>query len=179
MKLWKNLVLATASLAVGLSAVNIETASAAIVNYAFTVESSIKTGKGFFSFDDETFSDSIFPGTVVKSLSFQFDGDINVYTEQDDIAYPDFPMVYLVSSSNGKPSVELSYFFFDKTNPAEFYYEIVGEDLTILDANFQNTEIGFGKVTYTKVPEPATVFGAVVVLGTSLIINKKSRLLKQ
>ncbi|MCF4968317.1 PEP-CTERM sorting domain-containing protein [Nostoc sp. CMAA1605] len=179
MKLWKNLVLATASLAVGCSAVNMKTASAAIVNYAFTVESPTRNGQGFFSFDDETFSDSIFPETVVKSLSFQFDGDSNVYTEQDDIAYPNFPIVSLVSSVNGQPSIELSYFFLDKTNPAEFYYEIVGEDLTILDANFQNTEIGFGKVTYAKVPEPTTVFGAVIVLGTSLIINQKSRLLKQ
>ncbi|WP_427157016.1 PEP-CTERM sorting domain-containing protein [Aliinostoc sp. HNIBRCY26] len=179
MKLWKNLVLATASLAVGFAAVNVKTASAAIVNYAFTVESPTKTGKGFFSFDDETFSNSIFPGTVVKSLSFQFDGDSNIYTEQDDIAYPDFPIVSLVASVNGQPSIELSYFFLDKTSPTEFYYEIVGEDLTILDANFQNTEIGFGKVTYTKVPEPATMLGAVIVLGTSLIINKKSRLLKQ
>lgn len=175
MKLVKNLVFTAASLAIGLSVVNIKTASAAIVNYAFTVESPTKTGKGFFSFDDATFSSGSFPETIVKSLSFQFDGDSNLYTAQDDIAYPDFPVVSLVSSATGQPSIELSYFFFNKTNPTEFYYEIVGEDLTILDGTSQNTEIGFGRVTYTRVPEPTTMGGAVIVLGISLIVNKKAR----
>ncbi|UKP00422.1 PEP-CTERM sorting domain-containing protein [Nostoc sp. UHCC 0870] len=179
MKLLKNLAVTAATLAIGFSVVDVKTASAAIVNYAFTVESPTKTGKGFFSFDDATFSSGIFPEAIVKSLSFQFDGDSNLYTEKDDIAYPDFPVVSLVSSSTGKPSVELSYFFFDKVNPSAFFYEIVGEDFTILDGSFQNTEIGFGKVTYTKVPEPTTLGGAILVCGISLIIKRKAKAMRK
>ncbi len=55
------------------------------------------------------------------------------------------------------PSVELNYFFFDKLNLSAFFYEIVGRGFTILDSTFQNTEIRFGQVTYTKVPEPTTM----------------------
>ncbi|MEA5569198.1 MULTISPECIES: PEP-CTERM sorting domain-containing protein [unclassified Anabaena] len=179
MKLVKNLVLTAASLAVCFSAVDVKSASAAIVNYAFNVDSPTKTGKGFFSFDDATFSSGIFPEAIVQSLYFQFDGDSNIYTEQDDIAYPDFPVVSLTPSSTGSPSVELSYFFFDKVNPAEFFYEIVGEDLTILDGTSQNTEIGFGQVTYTKVPEPTTMGGAILVCGLSLIVKRKARPMKK
>ena len=179
MKLVKNLALTAASLVISFATVDVKTASAAIVNYAFTVESPTKTGKGFFTFDDETFSSGSFPEAIVKSLSFQFDGESNIYTQQDDIGYPNFPVVSLISSSSGKPSVALNYFFFDQVNPEQFYYEIVGEDFTILDGTFQNTEISFGKVTYTKVPEPATIGGAIVVCGLSLIIKKKTKATKK
>ncbi|AFY49530.1 PEP-CTERM putative exosortase interaction domain-containing protein [Nostoc sp. PCC 7524] len=179
MKFVKQLVFTAASLALCFSAVDVKSASAVIVNYAFSVDSPTKTGKGFFSFDDSTFSSGSFPEAIVKSLTFQFDGDSNIYTEKDDTAYPDFPVVFLSSSSTGKPIPQLSYFFFDKTSPDKFFYEIVGEDLTILDGEFQNTEIGFGKVSYTKVPEPATMLGVMLVSGLSLIVGKKAKSVKK
>ena len=88
MKLLPQLVFA-ASIALSLTTIDAKSASAALINYAFTVDSPINTGKGFFSFDDSTFSNDYIPEALVKSLSFQFDGDSTVYTEQDDLNYPD------------------------------------------------------------------------------------------
>ncbi|MBD2251105.1 PEP-CTERM sorting domain-containing protein [Nostoc parmelioides] len=180
MKLFPQLILTAASLTIGLASIGIQTASAAIVNYAFTVDSPTNKGKGFFSFDDSTFSNDSIPEALVQSLSFQFDGDSTIYTEKDAIAYPFFPVVLSTTYLTGKPTVGLSYSFYDKTNPAEpIVYEIVDNNFTILSGASSNTEIGFGTVTYSQIPEPATLGGTLLTFGLAFLGNKKSKFMKK
>jgi hypothetical protein len=170
MKLGSKLVLA-ASLAFGLVSIDLNSASAAIVRYTFTVDSPTAKGKGLFSFDDSTFIDN---AAIVKSLSFQFDGDSNIYTEQDDIQYPDFPLVYTTTLSTGATSLALNYQFDDKTNPASFIrYEIAGEDFTLYSINSPDGELISGNVSYRKVPEPAFLGGFLLVGSVSLMMRRK------
>ncbi|MBW4614711.1 MAG: PEP-CTERM sorting domain-containing protein [Desmonostoc vinosum HA7617-LM4] len=174
MKLVPQLVLAAASLTLGLTAINAKSASAAIIDYAFTVDSSINRGSGFFSFDDSTFSDDSIPEARVRSLSFQFNGESIVYTEQDDVNYPDFPIVFSTAFLTGKESVGLEYLFDDQANPSSLIsYEIVGEDFTIFSRTSPNTEIFSGKVSYQKVPEPTTLAGTLFAIGIGWLVKKK------
>ncbi|PHJ56359.1 PEP-CTERM exosortase interaction domain-containing protein [Nostoc linckia z18] len=172
MKLIPQLLLA-ASLTMSFATLNAKSVSAAIINYAFNVDSPTAKGNGFFSFDDATLSDnnSI---AIAKSLSFQFDGDSTVYTEQDDINYPDFPLVYATLFSAGQTSLALDYTFDDKNNPANpLRYEIIGEDFTIFSPTDANVELISGKVSYTRVPEPATLAGTLLVCSLGLMTKKK------
>ncbi len=93
MKLFPQLAIAT-SLIFGLATLSTKSASAAIVNYAFSVDSSTAKGNGLFSFDDSTFSNDNFPVAPLQSLTFQFDNDPNIYTAKDDIEYPDYPVAF-------------------------------------------------------------------------------------
>ncbi|MBN3910336.1 MAG: PEP-CTERM sorting domain-containing protein [Nostoc sp. NMS1] len=181
MKLVPQLVLA-ASLVLGLATIDAKSASAAIVNYAFTVDSSVSTGKGFFSFDDSNFSNDGISEALVQSLSFQFDGDSSIYTEKDDFNYPDFPIAFSTAFlTEEASSVGLDYAFADKANPSSSKsYEIVGEDFTIFSRTSPNTELFSGKVSYTKVPEPTTLGGTLVACGLGLIIlNRKATSIKK
>jgi hypothetical protein len=180
MKLFSKLAIATATLTIGLATVGTQTASAAIVNYSFTVDSPTYKGKGFFSFDDATFSNDSIPEALVKSLKFQFDGDSTIYTEQDDLAYPFFPVVISTEYLTGKSTIGLSYSFFDKTNPSDpLLYEIVGNDFTILSGTDNNTEIGFGSVAYSQVPEPASLGGVMLTFGLAYLLKNKSTSVKR
>lgn len=179
MKLVPQLVLMTAGFAVSFATVDVKSATAAIINYAFTVESSSKNGSGFFSFDDANFTNQANSEAKVTSLSFKFDDDSNVYTEQDDINYPDFPIVYLTSFSTGQTSLALNYLFDDKANSASsIRYEIAGEDFTIFSTT---SEVPFisGRVTYTKVPEPTTLFSTVIACSLGLFVNQKTKSIKK
>ncbi len=176
MKLVPQIVLA-ASLALGLATINVKPASAAIINYAFTVDSPINQGQGFFSFDDSTFSNDSIPEAIAKSLSFQFDGESTIYTEQDDLNYPDFPIVYSLGQTD---FVGLEYTFNDKVNPANFItYEIVGENFTALSTTSPNTELFAGKVSYTRVPEPTTLGATFLACGLVWIFKTKRNSLKK
>ncbi|MBW4562789.1 MAG: PEP-CTERM sorting domain-containing protein [Mojavia pulchra JT2-VF2] len=180
MKLLPKLMLATASLALSFTNLDVKSASAAIVNYAFTIDSPINKGNGFFSFDDSNFSNDNIPVTVVKSLSFQFNGDSTVYTEQDDVNYPSFPLVFSTTFLTGQNAVGLDYLFDDKTNPSSsISYEIVGEDFTIFSRNSPNTEIVSGTVSYRKVPEPTTLGGTLLACSLGWIIKRQTRLIKK
>ncbi len=181
MKLISQLGLAAAGLALSLATVDAKSASAAIVNYAFTVDSSINTGKGFFSFDDSTFSNDSVPEAIVKSLYFQFDGESTAYTEQDDLNYPDFPIVFSSTYLTGEPSsVGLEYTFDDKTDPSNFIsYEIVGEDLTIFSSTSPNTELFSGKVSYQTIPEPTTLGGTLFACGLGWMLKRKATSMKR
>lgn len=180
MKLLAKLAIASASLTIYLAAVGTQTASAAIVNYSFTVDSPSNKGQGIFSFDDASFSNDNIPEALVQSLYFKFDGDSNFYTEKDDIAYPFFPLVLSTRYLTEKPTIGLSYSFFDKTNPLEpVLYEIVGDQFTILSGTFNNTEIRFGSVTYSQIPEPATIAGTMLTFGLGWILKKKSTSIKK
>ncbi|WP_414574797.1 PEP-CTERM sorting domain-containing protein [Anabaena sp. CCY 9402-a] len=171
MKLGSKLVLA-ASLALGLASVDVNSASAAIVHYAFTVDSPTTRGNGFFSFDDSTFIDDV---AILKSLSFQFDGDSNVYTETDDLNYPEFPIVYPTIFSTGRTSLVLNYQFDDKANPASsIRYEIAGEDFTRYSINSPDAEFISGTVSYRKVPEPTIVGGFLLVGSVTLMMKRKN-----
>ncbi|BAY78401.1 hypothetical protein NIES25_48750 [Nostoc linckia NIES-25] len=173
MKLVPKLVLAAASLAIGFVTLDAKCVSAAIINYAFSVDSPTTKGNGFFSFDDSTLSEES-SVAIAKSLSFQFDGDSTVYTEQDDINYPDFPLVYSMLFSTGKTSLALDYTFDGKTNPANSpRYEIVGEDFTIFSPTDSDIEIISGKVSYTRVPEPTALAGVFLACGIGLMTKKK------
>lgn len=180
MKLVPKLVLAGVSLALAVSTLDAKSASAAIINYAFTVDSPTSKGKGFFSFDDETFSNDNIPVAIVKSLSFQFDGDSTVYTAQDDINYPEFPVVFSTAFLPGQSSLGLDYLFDNKANPAsDLSYEIVGENFTIFSRTSPNNEIISGTVSYTKVPEPTTATATLAVLSIGWMLNKKGKSLNQ
>jgi len=173
MKFIPQLVLAAASLTIGFATLDAKSVSAAIINYAFSVDSPTTKGNGFFSFDDSTFSDEN-PVAIANSVSFQFDGDSTIYTEQDDISYPDFPLVYSTVFSTGKPSLALDYTFDDKTNPANsLRYEIIGEDFTIFSPTDSDVELISGTVSYTRVPEPTTLAGTFLVCGLGLMAKKK------
>ncbi|WP_193197737.1 PEP-CTERM sorting domain-containing protein [Nostoc sp. MG11] len=175
MKLVPQIVLTTATLALGFATVDAKSVSAAIVSYAFTVDSPINKGQGYFSFDDSTFSNDNIPETTVKSLYFQFDGDSTVYTEQDDVNYPEFPVVFSTTFLTGKKSVGLEYLFDDKANPSSsISYEIVGEDFTIFSKTSPNSEITSGKVSYSKVPEPATLASTLFACSFGWILKRKA-----
>ncbi|MBW4688828.1 MAG: PEP-CTERM sorting domain-containing protein [Komarekiella atlantica HA4396-MV6] len=175
MKLVPQIVLATATLALGFATLDAKSASAAIVSYAFTVDSPINKGQGYFSFDDSTFSNDNIPETTVKSLYFQFDGDSTVYTEQDDVNYPEFPLVFSTTFLTGQPSVGLEYLFDDQANPASsISYEIVGEDFTIFSRTSPNSEIVSGKLSYSKVPEPTTLASTIFACSLGWILKRKA-----
>ncbi|MBG1266752.1 PEP-CTERM sorting domain-containing protein [Nostoc sp. WHI] len=166
MKFVPQLVLAAASLTLGFAAVDAKSASAAIVNYAFTVDSPVTKGNGFFSFDDSTFTNE---ETIVKSLSLTFDGDSTVYTEQDDISYPEFPVFSIQETSFG-----LNYLFDDKSNPlSSISYEIIGEDFTIFSRTSPDAEVISGQVSYRKVPEPTILGGTLLACSLGWIMKKK------
>ncbi|MCW5314287.1 PEP-CTERM sorting domain-containing protein [Nostoc sp. KVJ3] len=180
MRLVPQLVIA-ASLAFGLATIeNTKSASAALVNYAFTVESPITTGNGFFSFDDSNFSNDNIPESPLQSLSFKFDGDSSIYTEKDDLNYPDFPLVFSTTFLEEASSVGLDYTFNDKANPSSSRsYEIVGEDFTIYSRTSPNTEIFSGKVSYRQVPEPATLGGSLFACGFAWMLKRKTTSIKK
>ncbi|BAY37171.1 hypothetical protein NIES2111_15060 [Nostoc sp. NIES-2111] len=176
MKLFSKLAIATATLTIGFATISTQTVSAAIVNYSFTVDSPTKKGQGFFSFDNETFSNDSIPEALVQSLTFQFDGDSTIYTEQDDLAYPFFPVIISTTYLTGKPTIGLSYSFYDKINPSDpLLYEIVGNNFTILSGTDNNTEIGFGSVAYSQVPEGASLSGVMLTFSLAYLLKKKSR----
>ncbi|WP_414753987.1 PEP-CTERM sorting domain-containing protein [Anabaena sp. CCY 9910] len=175
MKFGSQLVLTAVSLVLGLASVEVKPASAALVNYAFTVNSPTKTGSGLFRFDDSTLVNG---EAIVQSLSFQFAGESTIYTEQDDPAYPGFPIVFLNNFSTGKISFALDYQFDDQANPGSFIrYEIAGEDFTIYSVNDPNAELISGTVSYTKVPEPA-MLGGLFLVGTATFMKKKKLIVR-
>ncbi|BAY67857.1 PEP-CTERM sorting domain-containing protein [Anabaena sp. FACHB-709] len=175
MKFGSQLVLAAASLVLGLASVEIKPVSAAIVNYTFTVNSPTKTGSGLFRFDNSILVDG---ETRVQSLSFQFAGESTIYTEQNDPNYPDFPIVFLNRFSTGKISFALDYQFDNLANPDSFIrYEIAGEDFTIYSLNDPNFEVTSGIVSYTQIPEPA-MLGGVVLVGTVTFMKKKKLIVR-
>ncbi len=169
MKLVPQLAIAAASVAVIFTNVGAQLASAAIVNYAFKVDSPLTKGNGSFSFDDSTFSNDNIPVSLVKSLNFKFAGESTIYTETEDVEYPSFPLVFSTAFLTGTKSVGLEYKFLNKANPV-IDYEINGYDFTITSAN---TEIGIGKVSYTKVPEPMTLSGSLMACGIGWLMKRK------
>ncbi|MBX9256781.1 PEP-CTERM sorting domain-containing protein [Desmonostoc muscorum CCALA 125] len=173
MKFVPQLVLAAASLTIGFATLDAKSVSAAIINYAFSVDSATTKGNGFFSFDDSTFSENN-SVAIAKSLSFQFDGDSTVYNEQDDINYPEFPLVYSTLFSTGETSLALDYTFDDKTNPSSsIRYEIIGEDFTLFSTTSPDAEVISGRVSYTRVPEPTTLAGTFLACSLGLMVKKK------
>ncbi|MEH1885359.1 PEP-CTERM sorting domain-containing protein [Nostoc sp.] len=180
MKLVPKLVLTAASLTLGFATIDAKSVSAAIINYAFTVDSPVTKGNGFFSFDDSTLSNDYNPEATIKSLSFQFDGDSTVYTEEDDANYPDFPVVFQTTSLTGKTSFALDYLFNDKSNPSSsISYEIIGEDLTIFSRTSPDAEPISGRVSYTQVPESTPLIGALFACSLGLMMKRKGASIKK
>ncbi|MFN6480445.1 MAG: PEP-CTERM sorting domain-containing protein [Nostoc sp. DedQUE07] len=179
MKFVPQLVLAATSI-LGFATVDAKSVSAAIINYAFTVDSPVTKGNGFFSFDDSTFSNEENPVAAIKSLSFQFDGDSTVYTEKDDTKYPEFPLVFPTTFSTGQTSLALDYLFNDKSNPSSsISYEIIGEDLTIFSRTYPDAKPILGRVSYTQVPEPTPLVGALFACSLGWIMKKKVASMKK
>ncbi|MBE9036153.1 PEP-CTERM sorting domain-containing protein [aff. Roholtiella sp. LEGE 12411] len=180
MKFIPQIVLATATLALGFATIDAKSASATIVSYAFNVDSPINKGQGFFSFDDSTFSNDNIPEAKVKLLHFQFNGDSTIYTEQDDVNYPEFPIVFSTTFLTGKKSVGLEYLFNNKSNPSSsISYEIVGEDFTIFSRTSPNSEIVSGKLSYSKVPEPTTLGSTLFACSLGWILKRKATSIKK
>jgi hypothetical protein len=177
MKLISQLTLAT-SCALIFATLGAKSVSAALINYAFNVDSSVTQGEGFFSFDDSTFSNDNIPVALVESLNFKFDNEPNIYTEKDDTEYPEYPIVFPTTFLTGSESVGLQYVFFDKANPSSsITYEINGYDFAITSAN--NIQIGSGKVTYRQVPEPTMLGGSFIACSIGWLMKKKLTLDKK
>lgn len=170
MKFGLQLALAATSLTLGLVNIDVKSASAAIITYAFTVDSPTAKGSGLFSFDDLTVIDNVAP---VQSLTFQFDGDANIYTQQNDVNYPNFPLVFKTTLSTGRTSFALDYLFDDQVNN-NIRYEIVGEDFTLFSPTDPNAEPIFGTVSYTRVPEPTILGGVMLACGVTFLRKKKA-----
>ncbi len=181
MKLFTKLALTASSLTLGFAILNGSSASAAIINYAFTVDSPITKGKGLFSFDDSTFSNNAIPVALVKSLSFQFDNDSNLYTEKDDTEYPNYPLVFPTLSLINQTPIGLQYSFYDKANPS-IYYEINGYN-TNNEQKFAisspNNQIIFGNVSYSRVPEPSLLGGTLMACSIGYFMKRKVTLAKK
>ncbi|MEH1836582.1 MAG: PEP-CTERM sorting domain-containing protein [Nostoc sp.] len=174
MKLVTKLVLAAATFTLGFTSIDAKSASAAIINYAFSVDSPVTKGNGFFSFDDSTFTNEDNPVTTIKSLSFQLNGDSTVYTEKDDTKYPDFPLVFSTTSLTGKTYLALDYLFNDKANPSSsISYEIIGEDFTIFSRTSPDAKPISGRVSYTQVPEPTPLVGALFACSLGWMMKIK------
>ncbi|MDM9583897.1 PEP-CTERM sorting domain-containing protein [Nostoc sp. GT001] len=173
MKLVPNLLVA-ATIALGFSTIDVKSASAAIVNYAFTVDTPLTKDNGFFSFDDSTFRNDYNTEAPIKSLSFKFDGDSTIYTEQDDANYPDFPLVFKTTSLTGQTYFGLDYQFNDKANPSSsISYEIIGEDFTIYSKTSPNAELISGTVSYRQVPESTPLVGVLFACSLGSIMMKR------
>lgn len=176
MKLIPRLVL-TATLTLSFATVNAKHASAAIINYAFTVDSPVTKGNGFFSFDDSTFSNEDNPVATIKSLSFQFDGNSTVYTEKDDTKYPEFPLVTTLLTGQ---SLALDYLFNDKSNPSSsISYEIIGNDFTIFSRTSPDAEPISGKVSYTQIPESTPLVGTLFACSLGWMMKRKVTSMKK
>lgn len=172
MKLFSQLAIAT-SLVLGLATLSTKSASAAIINYAFTVDSSTTKGNGLFSVDDATFSNDNFPVAPLQSLTFQFDNDPNIYTAKDDIEYPDYPVAFPTVSLADNASIGLLYNFLDKVNPSKSY-EISGTSFSV-SSETPNS----GTVSYRKVPEPSTLDSTLLVGSIGLFLKRKVRSIKK
>ncbi|MEH2165805.1 MAG: PEP-CTERM sorting domain-containing protein [Nostoc sp.] len=180
MKLVTELLVAAATLTLSFATVDAKAASAAILNYAFTVDSPVTKGNGFFSFDDSTFSNDYNPEAAIKSLSFKFDGDSTVYMQQDDANYPDFPLIFTSTSLTGKKYFALDYQFNDKANTSSsISYEIIGEDFTIYSKNSPDAELISGTVSYKKVPEPTPLVGVLFTCSLGWAMKKKVASMKK
>lgn len=179
MKLFPNL-LVTATIALSFATVDVKSASAAILNYAFTVDSALTKGNGFFSFDDSTFSNDYNPEAPIKSLSFNFDGDSTIYTKQDDANYPDFPLVFKTTSLAGQTYFGLDYQFNDEANPSSsISYEIIGEDFTIYSKTSPNVELISGTVSYRQVPESTPLVGVLFACSLGSMMKRKVASMKK
>ncbi|ACC79867.1 PEP-CTERM sorting domain-containing protein [Nostoc punctiforme] len=168
MKFFPQLAIAS-SLVLGLATLSMKSASAAIVNYAFSVDSSTAKGNGLFSFDDSTFSNDNFPVALVQSLTFQFDNNPNIYTAKDDIEYPDYPVAFPTVSLADNASIGLLYSFPDKANPDK-NYEIAG---TLFSVSSETSDSG--TVSYRQVPEPSTLGSTLLVATIGLFLKRKVR----
>ncbi|MEH2329293.1 PEP-CTERM sorting domain-containing protein [Nostoc sp.] len=180
MKLVPKLLVAAATLTLSFAIVDAKSAFAAILNYTFTVDSPVTKGNGFFNFDDSTFTNDYNPEASIKSLSFKFDGDSNVYTKQDDANYPDFPLVFTSTSLTGQTYFGLDYQFNDKANPSSsISYEIIGEDFTIFSKTSPDAELISGTVSYRQVPEPTPLVGALFACSLGWMIKKNIASIKK
>ncbi|MCC5623859.1 PEP-CTERM sorting domain-containing protein [Nostoc sp. CHAB 5715] len=172
MKLVSKITLAATSLALNFTAVNQQPADAATIKYAFTVNSTILSGTGSFNFDDSTFSNEPIPTASVQLLNFAFNNDPQtVYTQEDDLDYPTLgPIVF--PTVTGNSSIALSYLFNNKIDPA-ISYEIAGYDFIVSNQTFN------GAVSYTLIPEPATLLGILTVCSIGCFTSLKVKSVKK
>ncbi len=167
----------TTGCALILTILNHNSVSAAIINYAFQVDSPISQGSGSFSFDDSAFNNPTTQSVPVTSLSFQFDDDSTIYTEVDDIDYPDFPLVFPNTISADEETFGLQYLF-PKAATAN-YYEINGQNLAILSEFDPRNQISSGTVNYRKVPEPTGLGSIFLACSLGWLMKRKGTSLKQ
>ncbi|WP_414563783.1 MULTISPECIES: PEP-CTERM sorting domain-containing protein [unclassified Anabaena] len=172
MKQVPKLTLIATSLALSIAAVDQQAASAAVINYAFTVDSSLINGNGSFSFDDTTFTNEAIPTAPVQLLNFTFNNNPQtIYTEQDDIDYLTLgPLVFPTVAGNSP--IGLSYVFNDKLNSL-IEYEIAGYDFIVSGQTFNNA------VSYTAIPEPATLFGTFTACSIVWLTSRKVKSAKK
>ncbi|WP_427159196.1 PEP-CTERM sorting domain-containing protein [Aliinostoc sp. HNIBRCY26] len=179
MKLAKKLTLATTGIFLALNILDIRNASAALITYDFNVVSSTFTGRGSFTFDDTTFSNDFTPAAKIQSLSFKFDNESIVYNKTDDINYPNFPLAFQTTLLTGNSTIGLDFVFDDKNPLSDLSYEIVGDDFTAFSRTDLNANPVFGTVSYTKVPEPATLAACLATCSVAFFAKRKGISLKK
>ncbi|BAY41512.1 hypothetical protein NIES2111_59080 (plasmid) [Nostoc sp. NIES-2111] len=172
MKLLPGLMLVATSLTLIGTAVNQQSANAAIIQYTFKIENDVFGGQGVFSFDDSTFNNDPISIAPVQFIKFNFNNTPDtIYTELDDLDYPLLgPVVFPTVA--GKSPFGLSYLFQDKINPA-ITYEISGYDFTIGNETFS------GAVSYSPIPEPVSLIGTVTVCSIGWLTSRKIKLAKK
>lgn len=179
MKLFTKLAVATTGVVLGLATLDIKDASAALITYDFNIVSPTLTGSGRFTYDDTTFNSEPIPTAPIQSLFFSFDGQSIVYNETDDINYPDFPVAYPTTFLTGRDTIGLDFLFNDRNPLSDLSYEIVGGDFTAFSRTDISADPIFGTVSYTRVPEPATLIAGFVTCGAALFMKKKGMSMKK
>jgi hypothetical protein len=173
MKLVTKLALATTGVVLGLATLDIKEASAVLRTYDFNVVSPTLTGSGRFTFDDTTFNSETIPTAPIQSLTFSFDGQSFVYNETNDVDFPDFPVAFPTTFLTGTNTIGLDFLFNDSNPLSDLSYEIIGDSFTAFSRTDENATPVFGTVSYTRVPEPATLAASFVACSAALFLKRK------
>lgn len=180
----QKLALTTAGM-LGLAVISqVNPAQAALFNYNFTVTADGTTGTGSFSYDDSSTRISE-PGLgdlfKVSSLNFSWLG--KTYTAADDSRLSStpslVPAVYVQSGTSdflnaldySFVSPDLQFLFNPSSNGSQ-------GSTTFSAYNTSNGSFASGTVAFSRVPEPSSVLGTLVLgaLGAGAILKRQQKL---
>ncbi len=103
---------------------------------------------------------------VVQLLNFAFNNNSQTgYIQEDDLDYPTLGLVVFPTVA-GNSSIGLSYLFDNEIAPA-ISYEIAGYDFIVSNLTFNDA------VSYTPIPEPATLVGTLTVCSIGWLTSRK------
>lgn len=182
MKFAQTITVLIAGSVVGVAAMQIQPAQAAILNYDFSVAIDSASsflpgvkGSGSFSVDDSSFD--ALGSAVLTQLNFKFDNISGLYTAKDDVDYPFYPVVFQATSFGSGSPVGLNFEFLNKnstySSPEDI--AIVGDSISIYENGSSDNQIGFGSVSYAAagVPEPSSISGMLLAGGVGVFLLKR------